>query len=115
MRAPGFANVNALMDAMPGHAQSIEIVRGPGSALYGSNAVHGLINFISGPISENGTRLNSSAGSYGRYALTGQSSYVDDASAARFSISLTGDEEGYRAASGFEQQKMRVEHNGARA
>ena len=46
MRAPGFANVNALMDAMPGHAQSIEIVRGPGSALYGSNA-YGLINFIS--------------------------------------------------------------------
>ena len=109
MRAPGFANVNALMDAMPGHAQSIEIVRGPGSALYGSNAVHGLINFISGPITENGTRLNSSAGSYGRYALTGQSSYVDDASAARFSISLTGDEEGYRADSGFEQQKMRIE------
>ena len=71
MRAPGFANVNALMDAMPGHAQTIEIVRGPGSALYGSNAVHGLINFISGPITENGTRLNSSAGSYGRYALTG--------------------------------------------
>ena len=109
MRAPGFANVNALMDAMPGHAESIEIVRGPGSALYGSNAVHGLINFISGPITANGTRLNSSAGSYGRYALTGQSSYVDDASAARLSISLAGDEEGYRADSGFEQQKMRIE------
>jgi iron complex outermembrane receptor protein len=58
---------------------------------------------------ENATRLNSSAGSYGRYALTGQSSYVDDASAARLSISLAGDEEGYRANSGFEQQKMRIE------
>jgi iron complex outermembrane receptor protein len=116
MRAPGFANVNALMDAMPAHAGNIEIVRGPGSALYGSNAVHGLINFISGPITQNATRLNSSAGSYGRYALTGQSSYIDDASAARFSISLTGDEEGYRANSGFEQQKMRLEtqwRNGA--
>ncbi|MBL6787562.1 MAG: TonB-dependent receptor [PS1 clade bacterium] len=116
MRAPGFANVNALMDAMSEHADTIEIVRGPGSALYGSNAVHGMINLISGPISENATQLNSSVGSYGRYALNGQSSYVDDDGASRFSISLNGDEEGYRANSGFEQQKMRVEtqwRNGA--
>jgi iron complex outermembrane receptor protein len=46
LRAAGFGNVNGLYEANPELSGSIELVRGPGSALYGSNAVHGLINFI---------------------------------------------------------------------
>ena len=47
LRSPAFANVNALIEALPQHSQRVELVRGPGSALYGANAVHGLVNFIS--------------------------------------------------------------------
>lgn len=47
LRAAGFGNVNALMDVMTEEAGGIEVVRGPGSALYGSNAEHGLINVLS--------------------------------------------------------------------
>jgi iron complex outermembrane recepter protein len=46
LRAAGFGNINGLFEANVEQAGSIEVVRGPGSALYGSNAVHGLINVI---------------------------------------------------------------------
>ena len=45
-RAPGFGNVNALFEVHHETAEAIEVVRGPGSVRYGSNAVHGLMNFI---------------------------------------------------------------------
>ncbi|MBT4491184.1 MAG: TonB-dependent receptor, partial [Rhodospirillaceae bacterium] len=47
LRAAGFGNVNGLFEAHTEQAGSIEVVRGPGSALYGSNAVHGMINVLS--------------------------------------------------------------------
>ena len=49
MRAAGFANVNALMEAMDEISGGVEVVRGPGGARYGSNAEHGLLNFLSQP------------------------------------------------------------------
>ena len=46
LRSPGFGNVNGLMESIIEIGERTEVVRGPGSALYGSNAVHGLINVI---------------------------------------------------------------------
>ncbi len=46
MRAAGFAEINALAEANMEQAGSVEIMRGPGSALYGSNAMHGMLNII---------------------------------------------------------------------
>lgn len=46
LRAAGFANVNGLFEVNHEQAGGIEVVRGPGSAFYGSNAVHGLMNFL---------------------------------------------------------------------
>ena len=46
LRSPGFGNVNGLMESIIEIGDRTEVVRGPGSALYGSNAVHGLINVI---------------------------------------------------------------------
>ena len=109
MRAPAFANVNALLDAMPSQSGRVEVVRGPGSALYGSNALHGMINFVSAPITKDQTINRIAAGSYGRYALESEVNRLNDGFGARSSISLTGDEEGFRAQSGFEQQKLRLE------
>ena len=52
LRAAGFANVNGLFEAQFEMAGGVEIFRGPGSIVYGSNAVHGLINVISPTPSE---------------------------------------------------------------
>ena len=47
LRGAGFCNVNQLFEANTEQASRIEIVRGPGSILYGVNALHGAINIIS--------------------------------------------------------------------
>ena len=116
MRAPGFANVNALMDAQPQTGGAVEVVRGPGSALYGSNAVHGLINFISAPLDNSDRHAGIAYGSYGRHALGYQSAQQHGDVTTRVTLDLNGDTEGYRANSGFAQQKARLEaawQNGA--
>ena len=43
-RPSGFCNVNQLFEIQSESAQSVELIRGPGNALYGSNALHGTIN-----------------------------------------------------------------------
>ncbi|MBE8220659.1 MAG: TonB-dependent receptor [Alphaproteobacteria bacterium] len=109
MRAPAFANVNALMDAIPELSNKVEIIRGPGSALYGSNAVHGLVNFIGGNINESGNEISVAGGSYGRYQVIAKHSLRGKNAARRIGIVFSGDAEGYRADSGFEQQKIKME------
>lgn len=109
MRAPGFANVNALMDAHPQHDGSVEVVRGPGSALYGSNAVHGLINFISAPLEATGRYADLAVGSYGRHAIGYQTTQEHDGFTSRVTLDLNGDKDGYRDAQNFAQQKARLE------
>ena len=67
-RSPAFGNVNSLLEPHHETAQAIEVVRGPGSAKYGSNAVHGLINTIlSDPSGSPLKQFNASYGSLGRY------------------------------------------------
>ena len=45
-RPNGFCNVNQLFELPTELAERIEVVRGPGNALYGSNALHGTINVL---------------------------------------------------------------------
>ncbi|MHA7901075.1 MAG: TonB-dependent receptor [Henriciella sp.] len=67
-RSPAFGNVNSLLEPHHETAKAIEVVRGPGSAKYGSNAVHGLINTIlTDPSGAALKQLNASYGSLGRY------------------------------------------------
>ena len=111
MRAAGFANVNALMDAHGEHSQRVEIVRGPGSALYGSNAMHGLVNFISRPvaIASEPTEILLRAGSYGRGVFSASTATHNGTFGYRASLTLAEDAEGYRANSGYGQQKLRLQ------
>ena len=46
IRPAGFCNVNGLLEANSEQAQSIEVIRGPANALYGSNALHGITNVL---------------------------------------------------------------------
>ncbi len=46
IRPSGFCNVNQMIELPTELARSIEVVRGPGNALYGSNALHGTINVL---------------------------------------------------------------------
>jgi outer membrane receptor protein involved in Fe transport len=66
VRPTGFFNHNALYELNIPMAAGIEVTRGPGSALYGSDAIGGVINVLSrasGPLPE--LSLSSEAGSFG--------------------------------------------------
>jgi len=45
-RPGGFCNINQLFELPAEVAERIEVIRGPGNALYGSNALHGTINVL---------------------------------------------------------------------
>ena len=66
LRAPGFANINGLMEASDALAERLEVIRGPGGAAYGSNALHGLVNVITPDPYDAGQAVELEAGSFGR-------------------------------------------------
>lgn len=69
-RATGFFNHNALYELNVPAASGIEVVRGPGTALYGSDAIGGVVNIITTPPSpERGASLSAEGGSHGWYRL----------------------------------------------
>ncbi len=111
MRAAGFANVNGLFEANTEQAGGIEVVRGPGSALYGSNAVHGLINVLSrAPSLDLERSVDVSVGPHDLYKFKGTVSDTVGNQAYRFSLNGTTDG-GYISDSGFDQQKMTFRHD----
>ncbi|MGB7737873.1 MAG: TonB-dependent receptor [Steroidobacteraceae bacterium] len=52
IRPVGFCNVNEMLEINTEQADAIEILRGTGTALYGSNSVHGTINVLQDAPSE---------------------------------------------------------------
>ena len=104
VRSAGFCNVNEMFDTHSENAAGIEVVRGPGSVFWGSNALHGLVNVVL-----------PSPGDVGEFTLEGRprgssrikASYGQDYGNFAQSLYITGvNEEGYRDDSGVDQQKV---------
>jgi outer membrane receptor protein involved in Fe transport len=111
MRAAGFANVNGLFEANGEQAGGIEVVKGPGSALYGSNAVHGLVNILSrSPSLDLERSVDVSVGPHDLYKTKATVSDTIGNQAYRFSLNGTHDG-GWIDDSGFDQQKMTFRHD----
>jgi outer membrane receptor protein involved in Fe transport len=102
-RSPAFGNVNSLMEPHHEVASAIEVVRGPGSAKYGSNAVHGLVNVILGQPGD-GSFASASYGTLGRYRTD---MALDEGRHVRLGLSLQHDS-GWRDNTGVDQQKLSV-------
>lgn len=110
LRAPGFCNVNQLFDANTEQALSLEVLRGPASTMYGSNAVHGVINILTpNPMDLEQSSLSLSIGphdySRGMFSLSSASE--------KHGFLLYGNvtkDGGYLDDSGFDQQKVNLIH-----
>ncbi len=102
LRAAGFSNVNGLFESMSEIASGVEVVKGPGSVLYGSNAVHGLINVLS---------RSPETGGQGSLVISDDGYFKASGSVSsdqfRLSASLAHDN-GFRDESGFDQQKVQL-------
>jgi len=75
IRATGMFNHNALYEINIPMSGGIEVTRGPGTALYGSDAIGGIINALTrGPAAEPDARVSLEGGSYGWARLMGTAS-----------------------------------------
>ena len=104
LRAAGFCNINELFEAHSEVAQRIEVLRGPGTVLFGSNAIHGVFNVIT-PDFGGQERLDIELGDnhYQRLKL------IEATENLSVATSLTHDG-GYRDLSGFDQQKLSLKY-----
>lgn len=73
-RSPAFFNHNALYEVNVAQAKGVEVTKGPGSALYGSDAIGGVVNVLTNaPIKDEDTELTLEGGQFDwqRAQLTG--------------------------------------------
>lgn len=95
-RSAGFFNHNALYEVNTAVANGVEIIKGPGSALYGSDAIGAVINILSGqPPLEDATSATVEAGQDGwrRGQLSLARLYQTQAFSARLNVT---NNEGWR-------------------
>ncbi len=111
LRAPGFCNVNQLFDSNFEQAGRIEVLRGPATALYGSSAMHGVINVISAaPTEQLDSLLSVEGGPYDYYRAKYR--YSDTVGRNGISVSANATTDGgYQDDSGYDQQKAIVRHD----
>ena len=104
LRAAGFCNVNELFDSHSENAERIEVIRGPGTAFYGSNAVHGMINVVL-PKPDERRELTLEAGPRGTLRSNARIGFNNGNT--KHTLLLNGiSEQGFRPESGYDQQKM---------
>ena len=106
VRPPGFCNVNGLFETFYEMATKVETITGPASARYGANAMHGVINILSKPISsENKIYTNIGPNDYRNFKIRAGN---------QKNLSFDGffaNNDGFRNQSGYDQQKIRVQSN----
>jgi len=111
IRAPGFCNVNQLFEINSEQAQRIEVLKGPGTAVYGSRAMHGIINVISAPAPrefDHSIAIEAGANDFYRvkYAVGGSKGH--HALGLRFNGVNAGS---FKDAAGYDQQKLSLRYD----
>ena len=106
IRPTGFCNVNGLFETFFEIASGAETITGPASARYGANAMHGVINILSKPISsENLIYTNLGPNNYRNFKI--RTGNQEDWSFDGF----FANNDGFRDESGYDQQKIKIQSN----
>lgn len=102
-RSTGFFNHNALYEVNLPQASGIEVNKGPGTALYGSDAIGGVVNVLTTPPPlEAEAKINLEAGEFGwqRLLLSGGNSNDTDGFRADLNLTRT---DGWRDATEYDR------------
>ena len=103
-RSTGFFNHNALFEVNIPQASAIEIIKGPGSALYGSDAIGGVINVETGAIpARSGGSLTAEGGSFGFKRMLATAARVRERHALRADVNWTTSD-GWRRGTEYDRQ-----------
>jgi outer membrane receptor protein involved in Fe transport len=103
-RSTGFFNHNALYEVNVPAAEGIEVTKGPGSALYGSDAIGGVVNVVTrSALGPAGGIVEGEAGGYGWRRLIAGGNLSSGLHGVRADINLTHSG-GWRDATGYDRQ-----------
>ncbi len=107
LRAAGFCNLNELFEAHTEQAERIEVSKGSVSALYGSNALHGMVNTVLPAIAPKEIGVELGSDQYTRL----KTSWHWQQGAQTTSVLFTGtQDDGFRDETGYDQQKLSVRY-----
>lgn len=108
IRPIGFCNVNDFFEINTEQAGSVEIIRGPGPAIYGASAVHGIVNVRTPDVDalpRASLALEGGSYDYRRARFSTRTQLAETGLAA---YGVYTDDGGFRADSGFEEAKLNV-------
>ncbi|MFT5139525.1 MAG: iron complex outermembrane receptor protein [Lysobacterales bacterium] len=111
IRPSGFCNVNQFLEMYAEQAGAVEVIRGPGNALFGSNALHGIVNVLMpqpGVVAS--PRFSIEAGANDFTRIRAAMPFEQDS--PWFTSVTYSKDGGFRADSGYEQAKMHIKHAG---
>ncbi|MCB1667950.1 MAG: TonB-dependent receptor [Pseudomonadales bacterium] len=107
LRPAGFCNVNELFESHSDVADRIDVIRGPSEVLYGSNALHGVVNVIT---PEPGSFANSAS-----VEMSSEDYYRTQLQAGneQWAVFFTGiEDQGFRDDYSVDQQKLTLKYQG---
>ena len=104
VRSTGFFNHNALYEINIPQAGGIEVTKGPGTALYGSDAIGGVVNVLTRPAPlKPEAEVTAEVGQYGWKRLLGSAGNTWGENGLRADLNLTTTD-GWRDRTGYDRQ-----------
>ncbi|MGH7505859.1 MAG: TonB-dependent receptor, partial [Longimicrobiales bacterium] len=106
-RSTGFFNHNALYEINVPQAERIEVVKGPATALYGSDAIGGVINVVTAGAEEAGIDASLEGGPFGFARLLASGTTLRGADGIRAELNVTRTD-GWRTGTAYDRQSGTV-------
>jgi iron complex outermembrane receptor protein len=112
-RSTGFFNHNALYEVNLPQSGGLEVLKGPGTAMYGSDAIGGVVNVLtrSAPIAPQ-VDATVEGGTFGYKRLLATGGFTKGTNGLRADVNVTK-ADGWRDAGGFERQSATLRWDGA--
>ena len=107
VRPTGMCNVNQIFEINSEQSSGIEVWRGAGTVVHGSNAMHGVLNVISPLVEENYALIGIGSNNYRNIKLGAKAQYKT----ALWQVAVNGASDGgYKEDSGYDQQKISIKN-----
>jgi outer membrane receptor protein involved in Fe transport len=109
VRPAGFCNVNQLFEVHTEQAGRVDVSAGPDTVFYGSNALHGALNFSTPAIANNQNSLSFKLAEDDNYQVRWRQSARHDDQGYLLAVTLK-DDGGFRVDTGLEEQKLTAKY-----